>query len=262
MTNMDCAGDAFTPPPDHSQITSENTMSNIQGQHYARVQQTTSWDLDERTHFNSLSPLCGNFPSELLAEVFAYLAVDEGPCSHRSYIMHNNLTHPNLGWIKVTHVCRHWRNVALDYPSLWGKITYALGPKWTALMIERAKSAPLSLKQKWGGQRAIAAGELEYIPEKIGQIEELTLYGVPFDLRRIVKRLEDKPAPRVREFSLDSIHRDNIPEHLMLRIEDGLFAGGNAPRLRRIHLNNCRLSWTSPLLQNLTTLEICQDKYA
>lgn len=223
-----------------------------------------SWDLTLRTHHNSLSPICSTFPSELLAEVFAYLSLSEKP---GPYFMTRSLrrspTRAVLGWIKVTHVCRHWRNVALDYSSLWGNISYEIGPKWTKLMMERAKAAPLTLKQRMrmDTQRAADLGEPQFISSRMSQMEELELYGHPVDLRKIMRELQNKAAPRLKTLSLRCIHHANVPAHLMLHLEDGLFSGGNTPRLRTVIFKNCRFSWTSPLLSNLTYLAIYQDKF-
>ncbi|KAI0268901.1 hypothetical protein BC834DRAFT_802812, partial [Gloeopeniophorella convolvens] len=51
----------------------------------------------------------------------------------------------DIGWIKFTHVCRKWRQVALAYSSVWGDISLSLGPKWTEEMISRSRGIPLRL---------------------------------------------------------------------------------------------------------------------
>lgn len=127
-------------------------------------------------------------------------------------------------------------------------------------MMARVKAAPITLKQSWNTRNAIALGEADYIPSRLGQIEELSLHGLPVDLRKITDALQDKAASRLKALCLHSVHRRDIPMHLMLPVEDSLFFGGEAPHLRTLLLGNCRLSWTSPLLHNLTYMEIYQEK--
>lgn len=226
-----------------------------------RKQKFKSWNLSQRTHHNSLSPICNAFPSELLAEVFAYLSISEKPGERHIIESHMlSATREILGWIKVTHVCRHWRNVALDYPSLWGHISYNIGPEWTRLMMERVKAAPIILKQRWRTKYTVCLGAEDYIPSRIGQIEELDLYGHPVDLRKIFDGVQAKAAPKLRTLCIHSVHREHSPASLTLQIQDSLFLGGEAPLLREISLTNCRLSWTSPLLNHLTSMDIRQEK--
>ncbi|KAJ8456017.1 hypothetical protein ONZ45_g18833 [Pleurotus djamor] len=53
-----------------------------------------------------------------------------------------------LDWLSATAVCRHWRQVSLDTPSLWSYIDLEYGEKTSncaEIFLERSKSAPLSL---------------------------------------------------------------------------------------------------------------------
>ncbi|KAI0060317.1 hypothetical protein BV25DRAFT_1901185 [Artomyces pyxidatus] len=51
-----------------------------------------------------------------------------------------------LGWISATHVCRHWRYVALEHVVLWSKISLARGSFWSDFMLARAQHAPLFIE--------------------------------------------------------------------------------------------------------------------
>ncbi|KAI0277170.1 hypothetical protein BGY98DRAFT_900306, partial [Russula aff. rugulosa BPL654] len=88
------------------------------------------------TRRNTLVPI-SVLPPEILARVFHLLVRKEPPfCGRRK----------NLGWIRVTHVCRHWRQVALGDSSLWSKISGMLAnTKWISEMLARAKNAPLDI---------------------------------------------------------------------------------------------------------------------
>ncbi|KAJ8490025.1 hypothetical protein ONZ45_g13357 [Pleurotus djamor] len=53
-----------------------------------------------------------------------------------------------LDWLSTTAVCRHWRQVSLDTPSLWSYVDLEYSAKtshYAEMFLERSKSAPLSL---------------------------------------------------------------------------------------------------------------------
>ncbi|KAI0270711.1 hypothetical protein BC834DRAFT_788847, partial [Gloeopeniophorella convolvens] len=90
--------------------------------------------LSMRTRHNALVPI-STLPPELLARIF-----------HLHALYHPPFTSGKpLGWIVDTHVCRHWRQVALGDGSLWGGIKGfpAAKSKWVYQMVVRSKGAPL-----------------------------------------------------------------------------------------------------------------------
>ncbi|TFY82631.1 hypothetical protein EWM64_g1381 [Hericium alpestre] len=82
-----------------------------------------------RTRRNALLPI-SSLPPEVLARIFHFYSVAEPPPYRRP---------PQIGWIIVTHVCRAWRDTALQQPYLWSEATTGLGPKWLERMLARAK---------------------------------------------------------------------------------------------------------------------------
>ena len=86
---------------------------------------------------NGLAPI-SLLPPEILWRVFHLLALDEAPFSSKE----------NSGWIRTTHVCRHWRQVALDDSSLWARISRIgseLDSSLISEMLDRARNAPLEI---------------------------------------------------------------------------------------------------------------------
>ncbi|KAI0045364.1 hypothetical protein FA95DRAFT_1476973, partial [Auriscalpium vulgare] len=87
---------------------------------------------------NALTPIA-RLPSEILARIFSFAARAEpipggystSPASKR------------MGWIKVTHVCHYWREVALAHPALWERVSFSIGPEWTEELLARSKGAPI-----------------------------------------------------------------------------------------------------------------------
>lgn len=164
--------------------------------------------------------------------------------------------------MKVTHVCRHWRAVALDYPFLWGNITYELGTQWTMLMMERAKYATISIRQsRWSDPTS--AGEIYFIPEHISQIDELDLHGRSIELHKILDNLHRKPAPRLRYFAIDCRYTnqdDGLLSVQPIHLPEVLF-DGQAPNLQFLNIYGpCRLSLSSPWLRDLHRLFLRTDR--
>jgi hypothetical protein len=59
-------------------------------------------------------------PSEILLHILAYLAADE-PVQDLS--IKDGRTHSRTNFI-FSHVCRWWRQLALDEPGLWTRIIF------------------------------------------------------------------------------------------------------------------------------------------
>jgi len=85
------------------------------------------------TRRNVLVPI-SLLPPDILARVFHLLVFEKLPLAGIR----------NLGWIRVTHMCRLWRQVALDDSSLWAKIWgIPINNEWMPEILARAKNAPL-----------------------------------------------------------------------------------------------------------------------
>ncbi|VDB96691.1 unnamed protein product [Peniophora sp. CBMAI 1063] len=52
----------------------------------------------------------------------------------------------SLGWVLVTHVCHHWREVALSDPVLWSNIPMHIPLPWISTLIARSGTAPLNIE--------------------------------------------------------------------------------------------------------------------
>jgi hypothetical protein len=77
---------------------------------------------------NALSPI-GRLPPEILSLVFVFCTSSD-----------------SLSWVRVvSHICRHWRGVALSCPSLWSFPVFS-HPTWAEEMLQRSKMTPLTVK--------------------------------------------------------------------------------------------------------------------
>ncbi|KAG6826873.1 hypothetical protein H0H92_014077 [Tricholoma furcatifolium] len=86
---------------------------------------------------NALTVTC-RIPPEVLACIFGQVVEDAVGGNPSAYNF--------ICWIKtVSHICSHWREVALSTPSLWSTILVEYYPTWTSEMLKRSKTAPLSV---------------------------------------------------------------------------------------------------------------------
>src|ERR1700733_15433089 len=79
-------------------------------------------------------------PPELLRMIF--IACTDPPYAEQkpSYWWQTR----NMQWIAITHVCRYWRTVALEYSDLWKRLRF-FNPEVTKEMIRRSKGANLEV---------------------------------------------------------------------------------------------------------------------
>ena len=69
-----------------------------------------------RSRRNALAPISRLLPKTLVA-IFSLL-FPPATFSYPSYF--NGYCH--LAWMRVAHVCRHWRETALNHPRLWSHV--------------------------------------------------------------------------------------------------------------------------------------------
>ncbi|KAF4606057.1 hypothetical protein EYR38_000102 [Pleurotus pulmonarius] len=167
-------------------------------------------------------------PTELLAAIFGALDCN---ASH-SYYRH---------WIVATHVCRTWRNAALNDPTLWADFTF-LPRKWIPEVLARSKTALLRVRHR-DPQGAELTSFFDYIVEHPERIKRLEIERGAF-----VNRLT-KPAPCLEYLSVDT--EVPFPPD---------FLGGVAPRLRTVRCRDLppEASW----LSNVTRLgckQVCLE---
>ena len=100
-------------------------------------------------HFNTSLPVM-RLPDELLVEVFVmyvcrwHSGSGSGTASGRTQA---SLT-SHYGWIRLTHVCHHWREIALHTPMLWTNIKVTRS-EVTAAFIARSGNLPLRVEASY-----------------------------------------------------------------------------------------------------------------
>ncbi|TFY83663.1 hypothetical protein EWM64_g340 [Hericium alpestre] len=177
--------------------------------------------------FLGLLPVISRLPEELLCAVFKSLASEDVPSGASK----------NLGWIKATHVCRHWRCVALSNPTLWTNLDFNLGRWWANVILARSQAVPLDVTL------TVVSGE------------EHGDHIVRNNMERI--RSLDVIVPTIRPESFKLVHDPKPTGGRITRIYTvpGTFLSSmNSPRLQRLSLSGGQPG--SGACYNLTDLEL------
>jgi len=151
--------------------------------------------------------------------------------------------------IKLTHVCRYWRQIFVSCPSLWTRLDCKNVEK-TRVCIERSKNSPLEIHLDGRGA--------------IGHHEEVLLLAVPHVKALSVSNCHSRHSTVVLQTLVEHFSRP-VPLLEKLKIDlacystrtlpDTLF-GGDLSSLRELSLAGVLMptSWGS--LENLTTFNL------
>ncbi|KAG2032275.1 hypothetical protein BDR03DRAFT_970603 [Suillus americanus] len=168
--------------------------------------------------------LASIFPPEILVTIFTYI-VEEN--IYTDIPRRGGAPTPMI----VTHICRHWRQVALECPSLCTFIDCLSAP-WVPIMLERSKEAALVVT---------------YV---------LELCTLPTVVDRVLDCLSSQPAPLLQIFNY-TVLGSYDPRISVRPISDTIFQG-RAPLLRSVELEECAFLLTSRTLSGLETLDMRQ----
>jgi hypothetical protein len=195
-----------------------------------------------RSRRNSLARV-SCLPPEILATVFRHIAEEE---NSKSYLRAYRRRVPCM---IVTHVCGHWRRVALECPSLWAFINWT-SSRWIDVLLERSKKAALVVTCN---TPSFPRNCLDKVLLQLPRIKVLRLHLYPLDVGRVSNRLLSQPAPLLQNFEF-MVFGDGIPK-TSGTIPDSIFQG-QSPHLRSLEITNCGFTWTSCLFSGLRTLDV------
>jgi hypothetical protein len=205
---------------------------------------------------NTLSPV-SSLPTEVITAIFSFLRV------YVTSVAGKNPSQPDrLTWLRVTHVCHQWREIALNHSVFWSHVDFTtFSPAGAAEILARAKKAPLYLEARvpgghWDDAR-FSAFQKE-LQDRVSHICHLTISAKTFHLNWTLKGLVS-PAPTLEYLWLscedEFRNRTPWPREWYPRVPHNLFDGAT-PRLSCIKLWKCSISWKSSLLRGLKHLEI------
>ncbi|KAI0250599.1 hypothetical protein BJV78DRAFT_1155064 [Lactifluus subvellereus] len=216
-----------------------------------------------RTRRNKFS-LIGRLPPEILCHIFSFHAINQpvtrDPVYNEGERFPSGPTQIKLSWITVTHVCSHWRQVALSEPNLWSTVVFHLGAEWAEEMLARSKSTlitycrNLSFRPISRSNRKVRNRHRDEMNQHLSHIQRLVLDGGTKSLPRAVGALTT-PAPHLESLELRGHGSPGNPR-FYVALPSNIFAY-QAPKLRHVTLNRCFVSWDSWFFRDLTYLAIC-----
>ncbi|VDB96826.1 unnamed protein product [Peniophora sp. CBMAI 1063] len=176
--------------------------------------------------------------ADVLSEIFEWLAVIFPPEQG------NYKTTPDMGWVLATHVCRHWRQVALNLGKLWAGVVCSL-PNVSSMeeIKKRARSCPLRVFIMNSRTRV---ARIEFALRNLGQLQSLSCEG---SFRWCENVADRGPLLLLRELSIDQEQTDSRTDLRCLCLD--------APGMQRMTLKDVILSpCHSSLYPNLRDLSI------
>ena len=193
-------------------------------------------------------------PNETLEAIFICGARDY----HSKYLKYRVRlpTRTPPSWVNVSYVCRHWRNIALNRPTLWTYL-FITSPRWTEELLSRSKQAPLRLYVDITGYPIHWIDEpppwcfLKQVVKHLERIEELRLF-LPFGQRneeQVLSKLFSR-APRLKTLKISTISNPSDWKWPSVLFD------GDTPALRTLDLFSCPLPWYVLNLSGLTTLNL------
>ncbi|KAI0289295.1 hypothetical protein BC826DRAFT_631265 [Russula brevipes] len=190
------------------------------------------------TRRNTLAPV-SVLPAEVLARIFHLVALAES-------------SRPGMGslrWIGITHVCHHWRQVALDDSSLWARISgWSAKTTWISETLARARNAPLAIDlfETWNAEI------LAMFSAHFAHTREFSLRGLvtPHFFDDNIREICSLEAPALEHFELDA--DIDFP---VTFFRAPLF-NGMAPKLRTFSLSQIRVPWSFIPRGQLSQLKI------
>ncbi|KAH9857359.1 hypothetical protein C2E23DRAFT_807655 [Lenzites betulinus] len=165
------------------------------------------------------------------------------------------IRHP-YGWIALTHVCRAWREIALNTPRLWSRIVLKR-PEMATEALARSKKAPLSFLVQLTNPPESQVDVLEKVIQESERLVQLQISSQS----RLVYWLSSKwelAAPFLEDITIttDLTQLGNDSDIPSLPLSPKFFSG-KTPSLRRLKLCMVPFDWTHPFFcSTLRTLDI------
>jgi len=190
----------------------------------------------------NLLAVVAKVPPEIISKIFMFCAAS---CASELN---------TLAWIKVAHVSRHWRAVALGCPALWSTPVFS-SSKWAHEMIKRSKMAPLTIKADLSLMTPKMIEAVQNALKHISRTTHLQFTASNGTIDKLLGHLE-QPAPFLESLSVSNSYPNY--HHLVERYAfPDSFLQGDAPRLRDLELIRCSIPWDSALFHSLSHLKIC-----
>ncbi|RDX44766.1 hypothetical protein OH76DRAFT_1421146 [Lentinus brumalis] len=174
-------------------------------------------------------------PNELVMDVFKHVLSDVDPCTAITLKFEKSTRVQTLPLLRLTHVCRRWRRVALANPNLWQRIDCHDPEQLEEFALRRSHPGPFSLfinipryheSDRKDTLRSVLmhSDRLQRLDVAYGLTEESVLYSWLLDLH----------VPSIECLTISGYRPDalltNAPPPMIV-LQKSLFCGG----LSRLH---------------------------
>jgi len=189
---------------------------------------------------STLAPI-STLPPELLARIFRFLNLEDQA----------RFGVPVKFWFKATHVCRHWRQVALGDSSLWARVTVmdSSSSDWVSEMLVRSRNSPLDINL----MGELSPWVLSKLLPHISHTRQLKLSKLRMYHPQRVTNICALEAPALEHFELEFLARSPVP---FRQLAGPTLFRGRTPRLRRLILSQISIPWSFIPCGQLTELKI------
>ncbi|VDC01999.1 unnamed protein product [Peniophora sp. CBMAI 1063] len=190
-------------------------------------------------------------PSEVLVHIFQHLA-RAAPVG--------GTTLGNLGWAVVSHVCRHFRAVALAHGTLWSRLSISGNYTLWDTLLSRSRDALISIYGRMIPSRA--SRYIGSVLQHIARVQTLDIDQIPVPSRveegdHSLIHLLQAPASELRRLKLVTEHyyaSDSVRPELG---RDFLRA---APKLVYLDLLRIAMCWSISSPTNLRSLVLSEPR--
>ncbi|KZT65072.1 hypothetical protein DAEQUDRAFT_559354 [Daedalea quercina L-15889] len=154
-----------------------------------------------KTQLNTICPI-SVLPPEVLSEVFLHRAADWRVKKPYIPVVHD--------WLPLSHVCKHWRSVALGCPALWSSLKVTGSCEWMAELLARSKRLPLTVYIISRGPLAGSSTSqppnesIELVLSSLERIRVLSITSIPGRSETSFELL-DGPAPLLNSLSVSDL---------------------------------------------------------
>ncbi|TCD60948.1 hypothetical protein EIP91_009263 [Steccherinum ochraceum] len=150
--------------------------------------------------FNALSV----FPPEVLVEIFIHYAMlyeeEEDEVTGADVWLGGIKPYQ---WLGITHVCHHWREVALNTPRLWARIAVHGKERAVKEVVLRSRDAPLIVKANLTTNLTLIGRFTEIYTQHLHHIATLDIRIRGFTLGGLLGT--NTPAPLLQNFSFRDV---------------------------------------------------------
>ncbi|THH30610.1 hypothetical protein EUX98_g3582 [Antrodiella citrinella] len=199
-------------------------------------------------------------PEEVLSLIFQLASIDSRtiPQQIPGYPQSGTAFQPIP--LIIASVSRRWRSIALKTSALWANVYVAMArPQcWPKLAMQKSGRRKLEITIDCRAVDCPRTVHLDlFLEEMLPHVERWSAVSVVADhckvLETIGRRLAQLASPSLQDIRFTLTGRGPAgDQHFTI---PQLFAGG-APQLARVRVDSVALTWNSPILTNLDTLDL------